>query len=448
MLNQLANKEQGQTLVVIALVIVALLGFAGVALDGGNIYAEQRHAQAAADSAVLAAAYKAMRGATAYADLRQAAMSNAAQNGYDNNSVNNWVVFYNPPIDGTYIGNPKYYEVIITRIVPTTLAHLVYQGPWQVTVHAVAKWRPPVDQVPFSGQAIMATSPSACQALWFHGIGNVLVNGAGVFSNSNCPSGSCSGGPSSSAGVANGTGSLKVVGGNVGTVGGFYIGGSSGVSPAPQSCQAPLPLQVCPPLPTPAECGSPWALVPSGDATLSPGTYPEISVGSNKTVKLRKGIYCLNGQLGDLQGTLTTDLNGNGIQDADEGAMLYISNPNGEIIRSNAQTNVVLWALQDTMWRGMAIYAPTTPCGVACGTPGGPACSTAIINGGADSDIVGTIYMPGTNLSVNGNSGTFALHSQIIANTVDVAGTGGVTVVYDPNVIYAMPIPPAVTLVK
>jgi hypothetical protein len=163
---------------------------------------------------------------------------------------------------------------------------------------------------------------------------------------------------------------------------------------------------------------------------------------------LRKGIYCLNGQLGDLQGTLTTDLNGNGIQDADEGAMLYISNPNGEIIRGNAQTNVVLWALQDTTWRGMAIYAPTTPCGVACGTPGGPACSTAVINGGADSDIVGTIYMPGTNLSVNGNSGTFALHSQIIANTVDVAGTGGVTVVYDPNVIYAMPIPPAVTLVK
>jgi hypothetical protein len=71
-----------------------------------------------------------------------------------------------------------------------------------------------------------------------------------------------------------------------------------------------------------------------------------------------------------------------------------------------------------------------------------------VINGGADSDIVGTIYMPGTNLSVNGNSGTFALHSQIIANTVDVAGTGGVSVVYDPDEIYAMPVPPAVTLVK
>lgn len=447
MLAQSAGKERGQALIILVLAMVALLGFAGVALDGGNIYAEQRRAQAAADSAALASAYKAMRGAIDLYELRQAAMSNAAQNGYDNNSVNNWVVFYNPPIDGRYVGNPRYFEVVITRIVPTTLAHLVYRGPWQVTVHAVAKWRPPVDQVPFSGQAIMATSPSACQALWFHGTGDVLVDGAGVFSNSNCPSGSCSGGPSSSAGVANGNGALTVVGGDIGTVGGFYVGGSSSVSPAAQSCQAPLPEQVCPPLPEPAECGSPQAS-PSGDATLNPGTYSDISVGSNKTVKLRKGIYCLNGQLGDLRGTLTTDLNGNGIQDADEGAMLYIENPNGNIIRSNAQANIVLWALQDTTWRGMAIQAPTTPCGVACGTDGGPDCSTAVINGGANSDIVGTIYMPSTNLSVNGNSGTFALHSQIIANTVDVAGTGGVTVVYDPNDIYAMPVPPAVTLVR
>src|SRR4051794_27432332 len=48
--------EHGQVLVVFALALVALLGFAGLALDGGSTFAQRRVQQTAADLAALAAA--------------------------------------------------------------------------------------------------------------------------------------------------------------------------------------------------------------------------------------------------------------------------------------------------------------------------------------------------------------------------------------------------------
>jgi hypothetical protein len=50
------TRQSGQVLVVFALSIVVLLGFAGLAVDGGSTFAQQRDQQAAADLAALAAA--------------------------------------------------------------------------------------------------------------------------------------------------------------------------------------------------------------------------------------------------------------------------------------------------------------------------------------------------------------------------------------------------------
>lgn len=48
--------EQGTTLVYLALVLLVLIGFAGLALDGSHAYLERRHMQTAADAAALAGA--------------------------------------------------------------------------------------------------------------------------------------------------------------------------------------------------------------------------------------------------------------------------------------------------------------------------------------------------------------------------------------------------------
>ncbi|HOQ98432.1 MAG TPA: pilus assembly protein TadG-related protein [Anaerolineae bacterium] len=48
--------ERGQTLVVVAVLIVGLVAFLGLVIDGGNVYAERRQMQNAADAAALAGA--------------------------------------------------------------------------------------------------------------------------------------------------------------------------------------------------------------------------------------------------------------------------------------------------------------------------------------------------------------------------------------------------------
>ena len=44
------RSEKGQAFVLIIVAIVAIFGFAALAVDGGNVYAERRRAQNAADA--------------------------------------------------------------------------------------------------------------------------------------------------------------------------------------------------------------------------------------------------------------------------------------------------------------------------------------------------------------------------------------------------------------
>src|SRR6185436_767215 len=98
------NHESGQALPLLALALVGLLGFAALALDGGNLYTEQRRAQAAADNAVMAAAFSQMQGTPAPALWATAAYSNAARNGYNIGGPGTTLAFHTPPTHGFYAG--------------------------------------------------------------------------------------------------------------------------------------------------------------------------------------------------------------------------------------------------------------------------------------------------------------------------------------------------------
>jgi Tfp pilus assembly protein PilX len=139
------NTERGQALVVIALSIVVLFGFAALALDGSAKFSDRRHAQNAADAAALAAAYSKLdplnislsnnsptTGAPTTcppptgvlpspvcAALITAGKDSASGNGYDNNLTTNTVDVYTPPISGYYAGNIDYVQVIIKSDVNT-----------------------------------------------------------------------------------------------------------------------------------------------------------------------------------------------------------------------------------------------------------------------------------------------------------------------------------------
>lgn len=60
-----SEQAHGQTLVYVALAMVALLSFVALAIDGGHIYAERRRMQNAADAGALAGAYEICFGSSA-----------------------------------------------------------------------------------------------------------------------------------------------------------------------------------------------------------------------------------------------------------------------------------------------------------------------------------------------------------------------------------------------
>ncbi len=76
-----ARDERGQTLVQVALMLVVLLGFAALAIDGGMVYAERRHMQNAADAGALAGARELCISGSESLAIEKARAFTVAQNG-------------------------------------------------------------------------------------------------------------------------------------------------------------------------------------------------------------------------------------------------------------------------------------------------------------------------------------------------------------------------------
>jgi len=129
------ENEQGQAIVLIAMLMIVLLAITGLAIDGGGMFLLQRDAQNAASSAVLDAAFALCTNG----NVEYAGLTNARLNGFAANNVDTWVSVYNPPRDLAYIGNPAYVEVEIEAIKPSYFIQIVYREPLVVKVNAIAE---------------------------------------------------------------------------------------------------------------------------------------------------------------------------------------------------------------------------------------------------------------------------------------------------------------------
>jgi len=142
--------QDGQTIVLFALSLLAIVAMAGLLIDGGMAWANQRQAQAAADTAALAGGEAASYGTTT--QMNTAARTIAAANGFAKDLVdcggttqaNKGVVVNRPPASGPHslANDPTnandFVEVITTRAMGTTFAAAVGQGCWLVSARAVA----------------------------------------------------------------------------------------------------------------------------------------------------------------------------------------------------------------------------------------------------------------------------------------------------------------------
>jgi hypothetical protein len=408
------RSESGQVMVFLAICFVAILGFSALAIDGGMVFADRRHAQNAADAASLAGGsgaayymrennvnYNAFICGTKDASLTRdaaelAAINNAVFNDYilDADISDDHGVVVNCEITDMGSHEDKHLDVItrITRDTSTSFAHLIFPGPLRNQVEAVVRIYPPAPLA--FGKAIIALNEDACSGnqngVIFSGSSITDVKGGGVWSNG-CLTG-------------NGTNfSVSVTSGGVG-----YAGSSTGtltnISPAPEYIPSPIP-HYSTEVNEPSCSGLPNRTVPkSGDAILEPGIYDEIH-WTGGALSLNPGLYCISSNKGlDIQGGSLTGI----------GVTIYLQT-GGATINGNV-TPVDLRAPVES-----PDPAPAVP-GILMYMAHGNT-STISITGNSTSFYLGTIYGPDGDLYISGTSSTNpTFNTQLIGYNVEVSG--------------------------
>jgi len=185
------HTEKGQALVIIALALVVLFGFAALAVDGSMVFSDRRHAQNAADTAALAGALAYGRNGNNTAMITKAAKDRANGNSYNDNGTSNTVtVTFTAVQNGECPGRAPGtdIEVKIVSIVKTTFARVLGWTQFTNVVTATARGCGYIVAPLFPGNAIISLNPStnihSCgydsgssnSAKW-------IVKGGGLFSN-------------------------------------------------------------------------------------------------------------------------------------------------------------------------------------------------------------------------------------------------------------------------
>ena len=424
--NRRRFPEQGQTIVIIALSFVVLLGFAGLALDGGMLYSDRRHAQNAADTSSLAGATAAATylknnainknsfhcGSTYVLNAQQvaedAAISRASTNDYnlDKDISDHHGVTATCGVEDQGYRLVKYIDITtqITRETSTNFAHLVYPGPLINEVEAVARVYPPGPLA--EGYSIVSLNGADCSGnqngLILGGSMNGKVTGsAGIFTNG------CIKGDGSNFG-------FEVT--NEGVVG--YAGRATGtlnsITPPPE--YFPNKLDAFTTNVPPPDCSSLDTLKAplAGNRTIKPGKYERIK-WTNGTLTLDPGLYCITESQGFVieGGSLSGD-----------GVTIYLET-GGMTVGGSAE--------------GIYLRAPVASPDPSPAIPGmliymaGGNTSTIKLSGNSTSAYIGTVYAPSGDIQLTGTSatgGSVTFNTQLIGYNVHISGNTTIDINY------------------
>jgi len=395
------SKQRGQTLILIAFGLVALIGITALAIDGSNAFSTRRHAQSAADNGAMAAAL--IMAQTDFEDYGiSEALNVTASNGFVPNPTTS-VIVISPPgedCDGNaspYAGNTEYVQVIINTVVDTYLAPVVGIDTLPVCASAVAHAIPGEPAPPFYGSAIAATSCTASPAINATGSTSVTTVGGGIFSNS-----------SNGSSVAINDSDNLVTPVDAGVT---AVGGCTQVPddyPSVVNCNQ-THLQI--------PCPLPEIMLPQYTCDFYWDDFPPF-----RDTTLASGIHCIDG---GIQINANDILIGSGVT--------LVVNSGGVRIEGNAG-EIFLTAPESGPTAGILIYFP-------------PENATAsVFNGNASFVLVGSIFAPESSLNVTGDFSGSSMIGQWIGNTVDLSGSTALTITFDPGVIYLPSSPPAVEL--
>jgi hypothetical protein len=402
------KNETGQALVLTALSLFVLIGFAGLGIDMGVLRYERRLQQTAADAAAIAGAndirYSSGTGVVG------AGKDAASKNGFTD-SVNNVTVTinHNPgPTTGPHTGNPNYVEAFVTAVQPTYFMRIFNVPSKTVTTRAVAT---------LVGEN--STSPGCVYTLGPPGTGvGVTTGGTPTVNAPTC------GFYDAGNFTTNGS-RVDISAGNIGVVGTDRNNGGGTVTCAASTTNCPVtgvaptgdPLSFLAPPCSPCSGGANLNI--SSSQTVSPGTYSSISI-TGGTVDFQPGTYIVNGNF-TLNGNAivcnSTNIDCSGMPtSANSGVTFYIDN--GGSISINGTSTVQFTAPNSGTYAGILFYQDPSDT------------STATLNGTNSSFYQGGLYFPGTQLTFGGTNFTnaSAAYTLIVANDLKFNGTATINI--------------------
>jgi hypothetical protein len=476
------KSEKGQAIVFLALGFVVFLGFVGLAIDGGMLYSDRRHAQNGSDASSLAGGAAAgmvlANNAEDHLEItyeewdcgsdwmnyaeemaQNAAIARGGSNGF---TIEDTLTQTITSTNNTYVTtacydtwNGSYYDryldvtVNISDTTESSFAHLLYPAPLRNVVNATTSVWP---KAPFGiGLAIIALNYE-CKGgdggVTFEGNANMYIDGGGIFSNA------CF--------VGNGTATSVTVTDEDGDPIENVCTGEDCWDPNGKPQIIPVPIEGDNPNGIPPEavyiapptCSSavwPEVRVTNNQVeTISPGTYQAISVLGGE-LYLEPGLYCIVGSKG-------VTITGGRVWGPDnyspDEASLYSDTPFPTGVSFYLTTggfgilgspNVRLTAAMqgscagedsndDFFCPGISNQTATDLTAVLIYL-GQENTSSVTLLGDSTSDFTGLVYAPAGTVNIGGTSnGLTSFNVQVIADTVVVHGSPEMTISYDDEI--------------
>ncbi len=429
-------RESGQIIYLVAIGIVLLFGFLGLAVDGSRLYSENRRAQHAADNAAMTGAlfigqnYELLKeqGNPEACDdgvfcksnkSGRIAMENAGFN------ISDWFVNYNVESQPSPYSGIQYVDVEVRLEVEIEayFAKVFTDQPLRTAVVAVARVYP--SQNFAFGYSMLSTSEDICNGIEIEGSIDIELDSGGMHSNSSgCDD------------------AIDIKGGEntVVTIVGPFTGSSPFDPTGKPTINLTSPYEQLPPMqmdviPTP-ECDDPDPSLTHdspevGNITYHPGNQSNMQFDTPSEVFFEPGIYCINGDFRIMNGTFYG-----------EGVLFYVKDGDVEIfgnpeIHFSAPTGDVSDINGKTIYDGLLIYMDPDNEG------------DIQIAGSGSSELSGTVYAPGPgnfpkckltgDKNVVGDEASVDYGIQLICSTIKVAGNSVLNLTFDDSKLYSPP---------
>ena len=376
------RSRRGLTAVTFALCMPVTIGSAGLGVEIGYWFFEERRLQTAADLAANAGAVV-LRGGASDSTVRSTAEHEATENGY----VPGTIVVNTPPTTGAN-QNDRAVEVLLERDFPRYFTALFTQEPVKIAVRAVAAYENEQQA------CILALDTWADDAVIFIGNPTATFDGCVVMSNSLADD---------SITIA---GSADVTAPCIVSAGGTDVSADLTLT----SCTAPMeemPQAVDPyaDLAAPSTAGT-CASVPNGNPsqpkTLDPGVYCG-GLQLTGEVALNPGVYVIDG--GDFRINANAQVIGHGV-------IFYLTG--GATVHFNGSAQIDLSAPTSGTYAGVLMYGDRNQGN-----------GDNIFNGTADSSFTGALYFPTQQVTHNGNFSGENGCLRVVARSIDLRGDAG-----------------------